>query len=526
MDVLIRFCVMVLLGVNLTFVSSFKQLTTEICDNALDDDHDGQIDLNDEDCLCEPLERISYIPNPSFEDQECCPTGPSNLDCAKGWIQASEGTTDYFHACDYDGADIFPIPQPIPDGEGFVGLIDGALAGKVWKEYVGACLLTPLKPDTLYRLEFFTGFLDRNTSPDIEIALFGTTDCANLPFGVGDKSFGCPSNSPDWIRLGSVTLSGQNQWIKSQFKIRTNLEITAIALGPGCRFRSVTSNPYHFIDQLVLKENTNFDLGIKATGQPCTNDLVFEIRHQKGYAYQWYKDGIAIPQAVSNSLHSPPGGGQYQVRLENNEGCKISKTYTYSPPEQIVQVSQTICAGESFHFNNDQLTKAGIYWDTLKTIYHCDSIVRLELLVSEAVETKVSTKIFPNESFEIGPYIIDRPGEYMRTISAISGCDSTVHLQLKYYGVYIPNAFSPNGDHINDVFSIYGDLDLKEVTSLSIFDRWGALVYQGEALHSNEGWDGTIHGKTAPKGVYAYTAQVIMADNKKRILHGMLTLLR
>lgn len=504
-------------------------LPPEICDNGLDDDQDGLIDLNDEECHCEPLEQVSLIPNASFEEQDCCPDHHSQIDCASGWVQASEGTPDYFHSCDYDGTDIFNLPLPLPDGEGFMGLINGSFTGNYipgLKEYAGACLTTPLQKDTLYRLEFYTGFLSKNVSPDIEIALYGTANCANLPFGIGDKSFGCPANSPDWVALGSVNVYGENQWVKSQFKVRPNQEITAIAIGPSCHLRTATNNDYHFLDQLVLKKITDFDLGIKASGEPCTNELVFEVKPQEGYKYQWYKDGIAIPQAVNYSLRNPPGAGQYQVRLENNEGCKISNPFPYAPPSQFVQASQTICTGETFSFNNQQLSRAGIYWDTLTTKYNCDSIVKLNLQISQTAETTVSAKIFPNESFSLGPYTIHQEGDHVRTLSTAAGCDSTVHLQLKYFGVYVPNAFSPNGDRINDIFSVYGDGDLVEITSLRIVDRWGVLVYQGEALPSGAGWDGKINGRNAPMGVYAYTVQIAMSDNKKRILHGMLTLVK
>lgn len=515
--------------INLTFAFSYETLAPEICDNGLDDDLDGLIDLNDDDCYCEPLEQPSLIPNSSFEDQECCPEGHSNLACATGWVQASEGTTDYFHACNYDGTDIFDLPQPIPDGEGFIGLIDGSFTGSfipALKEYAGACLEAPTIPDTQYRLEFYTGFLDRQTSPDIEIALFGTTDCTNLPFGIGDKSFGCPANSPDWVRLGSVFISGENQWKKSLFKFRTSLELKAIAIGPGCALRSSTNNTYHFLDQIVLKENSNFDLGIQAKGQPCTNDLVFEMRLLEGYNYQWYKDGVAIPQAIGNRLSNPPGPGQYQVRLEDSEGCKLSEIYKYVAPSQYIETTETICAGEAFDFNNHSISQAGIYWDTLKTVNYCDSIVRLELLVEDAVETDITAKIFPGESFQIGTDRITAPGAHMRTVSSVSGCDSTIHLQLTYYTLYIPDAFSPNDDYINDVFSFYGGGELQEISSLRIFNRWGGLMYQGETLETNQGWDGTVKGVDAPSGVYLYSANLIMIDGRKKALHGLVNLLR
>ncbi|HMP30646.1 MAG TPA: hypothetical protein PKD85_13660, partial [Saprospiraceae bacterium] len=81
----------------------------EICDNAIDDDNDGLIDLNDPDCTCDIIKPISFIPNPSFEEMECCPNTRSQLNCATTWIQASEPTTDYVHTCGWMGWPEFPV---------------------------------------------------------------------------------------------------------------------------------------------------------------------------------------------------------------------------------------------------------------------------------------------------------------------------------------------------------------------------------------------------------------------------------
>lgn len=174
----------------------------EICDNGIDDDNDLLIDLNDPDCECEIIESISLIPNPSFEDMDCCPVDRSELDCASLWIQASEPTTDYIHTCDYLGWDQFPPPQPFPDGNGIMGFRDGRVRNNTdpepyWKEYAGACLINPLMTDSVYRFQFDVGFVDPDKSPPIDISFFGTSDCDNLPFGIGDEAFGCPTKDPE-----------------------------------------------------------------------------------------------------------------------------------------------------------------------------------------------------------------------------------------------------------------------------------------------------------------------------------------
>lgn len=509
-------------------ISPTAHFAPEICNNGVDDDNDGHIDLHDEDCYCKPLEQMPLIANPSFENQECCPAGHTQLDCAKGWIQASEGTPDYFHACDYDGS-FFNLPRPIPDGEGFAGIIDGSFTGKLipeLKEYLASCLVEPLEKDTLYRLDFYTGFMDSKSSPDIEIALFGTDDCANVPFGIDDKAFGCPANSPKWVQLGSVSLSGENQWVRSNFKFKPNVEIKAIAIGPSCVLRSSTNNTYHFLDQLILKESNKFDLGIQANGEPCMDDFFLAAKELKDHSYQWYKDGIAIPLAQSNSLYNPPGAGAYQIRVQNSDGCKISNPYSYTPPLSFIKTTDTICAGENYDFYNNFVSDPGVYWDTVTTVNNCERIVRLDLHVQPLIETHINTKIFPNESFEIGSFSFTMPGEYIQAISASSGCDSTVHLYLEHYRIYIPNAFSPNADGVNDIFSIGESIDLKHIVSLEVFNRWGELIFREDNLRPGDGWNGTFDSVKAPSGVYTYNTQIVTSDDRERSLQGMVTLVR
>ena len=86
----------------LVFLLSFSVVYgQEICDNGIDDDADGLIDLNDPDCVCSSAIISSLIPNPSFEDMDCCPTSYSQLNCASIWSQATSATSDYFN-CGYN----------------------------------------------------------------------------------------------------------------------------------------------------------------------------------------------------------------------------------------------------------------------------------------------------------------------------------------------------------------------------------------------------------------------------------------
>lgn len=73
----------------------------ENCTNGIDDDGDGLIDLNDQECLCNNSSITSIIPNPSFEIKTNCPTTHTQLELATPWIQATTGSSDFFHNCGF-----------------------------------------------------------------------------------------------------------------------------------------------------------------------------------------------------------------------------------------------------------------------------------------------------------------------------------------------------------------------------------------------------------------------------------------
>ena len=172
---------------------SFPQ-TSEICDNAIDDDQDGYIDLNDEDCSCATIEFSSLILNPSFEKMDCCPGAAASLNCATSWVQASAAYVHFFHECSFTNA---LIPQPIPDGGGVVGLANGRINEySNYKEYLGACLTEPLQEGVPYKFQFEIGISPILDVLPMEVSLCGTPDCSTLPFGGTTGTIGCPTNTP------------------------------------------------------------------------------------------------------------------------------------------------------------------------------------------------------------------------------------------------------------------------------------------------------------------------------------------
>jgi gliding motility-associated-like protein len=88
--------------------------------------------------------------------------------------------------------------------------------------------------------------------------------------------------------------------------------------------------------------------------------------------------------------------------------------------------------------------------------------------------------------------------------------------------IYIPNAFSPNADGLNDFLLVYG-YTIKEMRFL-IFNQWGEKIF--ESNNQATGWDGKYKGKPQPSGVYMYVCELILNDGKKEVRKGSINLVR
>ncbi len=140
---------------------------------------------------------------------------------------------------------------------------------------------------------------------------------------------------------------------------------------------------------------------------------------------------------------------------------------------EALELDSTITCADTFHFHSP-IQNATFLWQDGKT----DSTRVLKAPGTYEVEITACNKIYP----------------------------MTIKLDLGYCpcDFYIPNAFSPNSDDVNDKFEVYAtcgfiDYDLK------VFDRWGALLFSSS--DPDEAWDGTVRGKPLKTGVYIFALQ-------------------
>jgi gliding motility-associated-like protein len=119
--------------------------------------------------------------------------------------------------------------------------------------------------------------------------------------------------------------------------------------------------------------------------------------------------------------------------------------------------------------------------------------------------------------------VVSPPSDITYTLSAHSswGCTDADNVNVKVVtGIYVPTAFTPNGDGKNDRWEI-PFLDPSFGGTVSVFNRWGQLVYRVSSAKVS--WDGTVNGMPQPSGVYTY---FITFSGNKMQLKGTITLIR
>jgi gliding motility-associated-like protein len=118
---------------------------------------------------------------------------------------------------------------------------------------------------------------------------------------------------------------------------------------------------------------------------------------------------------------------------------------------------------------------------------------------------------------------------YILTITDPHGCifiDTLKIIVLEVFCfdpyVYVPNAFTPDGDARNDVLFVRS----KMVTEMNllVYDRWGEKVFETNDI--NYGWDGTFPGKKCDPGVFVYYLDATCHNKAKYIKKGNVTLIR
>ncbi len=219
-----------------------------------------------------------------------------------------------------------------------------------------------------------------------------------------------------------------------------------------------------------------------------------------------YFYSITANSFQENSSFEELTAGDYVVQVMDSNNCLTTKEVTVSAIDSII-----ISLEEAYLFcRPDEITL-----DVTDLSY--GNYGQIELYWEDGSQDEIRS--------------ITEPGFY--EINVVNECEHKhQELRLDFEEVnltdfiYVPNAFTPDGDLVNDEFKVYTPFEMNEVEFV-VFDRWGSLIHK--TSNAEKGWDGRSNGKMMNSGVYIWQlrAKVIncRGDLETVLLTGDLTLI-
>jgi hypothetical protein len=190
--------------------------------------------------------------------------------------------------------------------------------------------------------------------------------------------------------------------------------------------------PYNFRGKILNSSGTYYDTLQTSLGCDSILSLVFTVNPTyikydtaetcQGNSYFYQGKNYAIT-------------GIYRDTLSTINGCDSIFELNLTVNPIFFPTAAAICQGDSYDFNGKTLTIADLYYDTLQTIFGCDSVIELTLTVNSVYFTQIADSVGVGDTYNFNGKLLTADGVYYDTLQTIFGCDSIVKLTLTIIGV-------------------------------------------------------------------------------------------
>jgi gliding motility-associated-like protein len=384
------------------------------------------------------------------------------------------------------------------------------------------------------------------------------------------------------IRLTAVGPAGvRYQWYRDNQPLSGQTADTVSTTQPG-RYWTVLTNIAFGCktnsDTALLERSAAVVALIKSSSgenRICPGDSL-PLIGSGGVSYSWQKDGVTM--GTRNGQYTTSKPGTFVLTATDGFGCVGT-----SPPVVITQLSALtvtldsipgVCgidnptytlfgappggdyAGTGVESNSFSPKLADIgnheLTYTVKAAPECAGTVARRIAVVAPIPTiqlADSLTTYTGNTFSLNPVYTGNPNQFQWTSSTYlndpktanptvtsignditytidaqnsTGCAVKDTIRITVFArVWVPDAFSPNGDGVNDVLELPG-IEAFPDAIITIFNRWGEVIYSSGKGYTNP-FDGTLNGTSLPTGVYAYTLSTVP---EKPVMRGRLVLIR
>jgi gliding motility-associated-like protein len=287
----------------------------------------------------------------------------------------------------------------------------------------------------------------------------------------------------------------------------------AIAILPNTEhYELIVQNTYGCIDSAPVLLTVRPKLQVKAMVDNATicfgQPIILSAKGAGGlpstYQYQWVNDSVSGDSIIKKIYQS----GWHKVVLHDNCSAGSATDSIYITVAQIVKAEFSWTRNPNsimkrpIHFINQSLNAISYLW--VFRDHDSSELVSPEHIYADSGNYKVMLV-----AYGLNNCTIDTAYADIKIISNV-------------VTIYIPDAFSPNGDGLNDFFDISG-VGIQSY-SYNIYNRWGEHLFEAGSGHTS--WNGTFKGQPVIEGVYIYQLDVIDIEGQHHYLSGNITLMR
>jgi gliding motility-associated-like protein len=260
-------------------------------------------------------------------------------------------------------------------------------------------------------------------------------------------------------------------------------------------------------DTIIIKVNDAPIPNAGPDGNICVGQT-FNLQGSGGLSYEWSPATYLSNPLIANPVVNPERSVEYSLRVVDANGCRslqpdMAKVEVTPPIKVEVTPSDTIVsAGDQFRIL--AISSATSYSWTPST-----GLSRQD--IADPVVTAGNA----------GNILL-----YKVTAFTSAGCKGEAYVRVQVYkgpDLYVPTAFTPNGDGKNDLFYPF-PVGVKNLIYFRVFNRWGQLVFSTSSLLA--GWDGKFGGREEATGVYIWDLQALTRESKLISKKGTVTLIR
>ncbi len=468
-------------------------------------------------------------------------------------------------------------------GNAYVGLVvfHGNVVNAIPRytsEYIYCKLNAPMQAGLTYDVSFYVSatFLSTSNAPAYAVDRIGVhfsdtiaygdsiSNNLFLPYHVRSTKGVLLADTVNWMEIsGSYIAKGGEQYMYIGNFIDAGDMLYIEQIYPKTPVPTHTINSYYYVDDVTVKSRVKCDTVVSVHDSLLCNKASMQLNVLPGANKYIWNNGLGL-----NSITITKPGTYWCIAEFDTcdffiDSFRIggyidtSKVYIDTTicltDASAKQLTSRIKNADSYKWNNGNniatipVSDSGMYSCT--TIKNCTVTEEYFHVVHKPFPYSVSlgndTMICDGINYTLGSNIADdliykwnngestccidinKSGTYISSVT--DGCTIDIDsINVQFFEctdcIWIPNAFTPNNDGLNDRFTVFSKCPLDKF-QLIITNRWGATVFSTNSI--TEKWDGTYKNKEVPVGTYYYLLKYSpILNNEDVLLKGDITLIR